>query len=260
MDTFGNSFVSSFVWGGTRDRSAFAAMHDALEFREAIGGDTLIMQYNAGLAKWAARFLSSRWGTTNFLSDVFFSSMSDVVLPSTNSTALQMMAAALLEEFGINTSGRGSCANPSNSEPGNFPGQSGCYALRLSAQVYLEKADFVKLGDLVVQLLQRFDPGFSLVPLKTDDIARSRAPMAPILLPTNNWYWHNAPTTAVRATLKLDNFSPTEPPSPSPLVVKLLKSLTLKQKVGQNDDTAQRWHAHRKRQPARPRQSRADIW
>ena len=50
--------------------------------------------------------------------------------------------------------GVGSCSNPGDTNTTGFlPGQAGCHLFRLSAQVYLEKADFVKLGHLVVELL-----------------------------------------------------------------------------------------------------------
>ena len=157
----GQPLSARVQWDGTRDRSAFASMHDALRFREDIGGDAAIMRYNADLAKWAAHYLSSFWGTTNFVSDEFFTSMSDVVLPSANDTALNLVVDALLLEHGIMTSGVGSCSNPGDTNTtGILPGQAGCHLFRLSAQVYLEKADFVKLGHLVVELLRRFDPSF----------------------------------------------------------------------------------------------------
>jgi isopenicillin-N epimerase len=162
VDTWGagESFVQSFVWAGTRDRSAFACMWDALEFRQSIGGDSAIMAYNAELAKWGAHHLSTVWNTTNFLSDEFFTSMSDVVLPSTNSTALELVFATLDSDYGISPSGRGSCANP-NAAPGLLPGQAGCHFFRLSAQVYLEKSDIVRFGELVLRLLRDHDPSFA---------------------------------------------------------------------------------------------------
>ena len=170
IDSVSESFVTSFTWEGTRDRSAFASMYDALQFRESIGGDAAIMGYNAELAGWGAHYLSRRWNTTNFLGDDFFTSMSNVVLPSSNGTAMQLVFASLLSEYGLNPSGRGSCAN-ANAEPGILPGQAGCHFFRLSAQIYLEKQDIVRLGDAVVALLQRFDPGFGshFVPSSAQD-------------------------------------------------------------------------------------------
>ena len=97
------------------------------------------------------------WNTTNFLSDEFFTSMSDVVLPSTNASALELVFATLASHYGMNPSGRGSCANP-NAAPGRLPGQAGCHFFRLSAQVYLEKSDIVRFGELVLHLLREFDP------------------------------------------------------------------------------------------------------
>lgn len=159
VDTMGEDFAQSFVWAGTRDRSAFASMWDALQFRASIGGDAAIMRYNAELAKWGAHHLSRAWNTTNFLSDEFFTSMSDVVLPSTNASALELVFATLASHYGMNPSGRGSCANP-NAAPGRLPGQAGCHFFRLSAQVYLEKSDIVRFGELVLHLLREFDPSF----------------------------------------------------------------------------------------------------
>ena len=49
--------------------------------------------------------------------------------------------------------------NP-NAAPGRLPGQAGCHFFRLSAQVYLEKSDIVRFGELVLHLLREFDPSF----------------------------------------------------------------------------------------------------
>ena len=46
VDSYGDDFVSRFVWDGTRDRSPFCAISDALAFRAALGGEGTIMSYN----------------------------------------------------------------------------------------------------------------------------------------------------------------------------------------------------------------------
>jgi hypothetical protein len=155
-DSFNDSFVVKFIWDGTRDRSPFAAINDALSFREKqTGGEPAIIEYNHKLAKWAAHYLSSRWKTPTFVADCFFTSMADVVLPTANGTAARMTVGALLERHSIMTSNAGSI------KMAGCPGTGDeCLFLRLSAQIYLEQEDFVQLGELVLQLLAEFDPAF----------------------------------------------------------------------------------------------------
>ncbi len=73
--------------------------------------------------------------------------MTDIQVPTTNLSSCAALAGALLNRYGIMVSGSSTITPPN----GNVP----CY-WRLSAQVYLEQSDFVRLGVLVHQLLAEF--------------------------------------------------------------------------------------------------------
>ena len=76
------TFVNRFVWTGTRDYTAFCAMKDALEFRQSLGGDPVIMGYNQGLARWAGHYLAGVWNTFLLAPDTMQGTMTNVVVPT----------------------------------------------------------------------------------------------------------------------------------------------------------------------------------
>lgn len=148
IDNFGESFVERFVWTGTRDYTAFCAMKDAFAFRETVGGDAVIKGYNQGLARWAGHYLASLWNTTLLAPDSMQGTMTNVMVPTKNTTACAIVVGKLLNEHGIMVSGAGSL----DAQHGGIA----CF-FRLSGQIYLEESDFELVGRLVPELLRQVE-------------------------------------------------------------------------------------------------------
>lgn len=132
-------FAGSFEYTGTRDYTAFAAMSAAVEFRQHLG-DQRITEYNHELAVWAAYTLAAMWNTevlTN--NNATIGAMLTVRLPTNDMGAAAALQARLQQDY--------------DTYIVVFPFQNRVWT-RLSAQIYLEKADFVELGTLISQLLR----------------------------------------------------------------------------------------------------------
>jgi len=145
VDSYGDDFVTRFVWSGTRDRSSFCAVHDALAFRASVGGEEAIREYTHGLARWAGEHLSAVWHTKVLDSGPSqANSMLNIVVPTANHTACLQVVHTLHASHGIYVN---SCFQ--------LDAEHGAIAsyFRLSAQIFLQRSDFVKLGELVPKLL-----------------------------------------------------------------------------------------------------------
>ena len=142
------TFESRFIWTGTRDRTAFCAILAALDYRQSLGGEERIMNYNQQLAMFAGQYLSTLWNTQILSPESMQSSMTNVQVPTKNYTVCQMVVGELYDNYNTMVSGASNISPPF----GNIP----CY-LRLSAQIYQEKSDWQELGSLIVQLLKKYN-------------------------------------------------------------------------------------------------------
>lgn len=129
-------FVFEFDWVGTKDPSAWLAAPEGLAFLRELGEDAA-RAYNHGLAWEAARHLSERWGTTLGYREGQVGSMVTVPLPerfgSTREDALRLRDALLFEEeIEVHTHAR-----------------LGRTWMRVSAQVYNDRAEIERLGEAV---------------------------------------------------------------------------------------------------------------
>lgn len=140
-----DTFINRYIWTGTRDRSAYCAINDALLFRQFLGGEETIMNYTQSLALQAGHYMAQNFSTYLLTPDNMTSSMFDIVIPTDNTTACAIVNGQLRSQYGIAVSGNGVL----DATHGNVA----CY-WRLSAQVYLELSDFQRLASLTVQLLQ----------------------------------------------------------------------------------------------------------
>ena len=130
---------------GTRDRSSFCAIHDALAFRASLGGEQAINDYNHGLARRAGQALTALWNTSVLdAEESQANSMLNVVVPTSNRSACLEVVGELKREHGMYVN---SCFQL-DAAHGDVPNY-----FRLSAQVFLELSDFEALGKLVLQLL-----------------------------------------------------------------------------------------------------------
>ena len=127
---------------GTRDPSHFLTAPFAIELLNEFGGDdgvAAIYRYNHDLAWWAGQYLADRWGTRFTTPEGMIGSMVNVrllvALGSTGDDAERTRAA--LEVAGI-----------------EVPVYAGTdeMTLRVSAQIYCDRADIERLADAVVKL------------------------------------------------------------------------------------------------------------
>jgi hypothetical protein len=164
------NFVERYSYTGTRDYTAFAALPSAFGFRQLLGGEEQIITYCHNLAVQAGRLLANLWGTNLLVSEEMTGFMANVILPSTNRTAIEEMQAALNSTYNIYlVAGPATSFVPSFNEnsasaetlkddckesaDSDMDCEPTLFITRLSAQVYLELSNFARLGDLVLQLL-----------------------------------------------------------------------------------------------------------
>ncbi len=154
-----NAFESRFIWTGTRDRTPYCTISSALDYRQSLGGEQRIMNYNRDLAQYGGQYLAHLWETKILSPENMQSAMTNVQVPTNNSTICQMVVGQLYNNYSTMVSGASSIAP----EFGNIP----CY-LRLSAQIYQEQNDWHVLGALIVKLLKQLNgyvPGMNRLKL-----------------------------------------------------------------------------------------------
>ncbi|GMI02790.1 hypothetical protein TrVE_jg10619 [Triparma verrucosa] len=141
----GTDYLTRFGYTGTKDFTAYLSIADSLDFRdslEATNGKGSIIEYTNGLAKWVGDYLSSKWKTSRLSPPEFEAALFNVVLPTTDYERATDLQTYLLNEYGIYMLAL-------LDEP------TGIVYTRLSAQIYLERDDFVKVGDLVLDFLSK---------------------------------------------------------------------------------------------------------
>jgi len=139
------AFPDRFIWTGTRDRTCFCAIADAIAFRESLGDDEAVMNYTRSLAAAGGTFLVGNWSTQLLHPLSMASSMVSIQVPTTNNTACQIVAGQLKAQHGFNM--------PASASLDAAHGGIACY-WRLSAQVYQDMSDWERLGGLTEQLLR----------------------------------------------------------------------------------------------------------
>merc|ERR1712224_998877 len=127
-------------------------MGAALDFRrDVLGGEDVLMQYIHELALWGGAHLAEHFGTELLNPGNMTGALINVRLPiptfwplSARDACSQTLYTQLVDEFNMRLVAfgtiRGSCTN--------------CTWARISAQVYLERADFVRLGDAVLHIIK----------------------------------------------------------------------------------------------------------
>ena len=121
----------------------------------------------------AGNYLASAWGTTLLVPPQMTAFMVNIVLPSTDATAIKLMQEELNETYGIyivygSVEVTAKTDNHQDPKDNNIPvdgevatkEDTACqkrtvYVTRLSAQVYLDMNDFIELGRLVPELLRK---------------------------------------------------------------------------------------------------------
>ena len=77
-------FERAFEWQGTVDNSNFAAVTEAVKYRESLGGEAKITEYIHTLAVKGGKILSSAWGTEVLSADNLFGGLVNVRVPCTS--------------------------------------------------------------------------------------------------------------------------------------------------------------------------------
>jgi len=135
----GAGYLRSFQYTGTRDYTPFVAVGDALDFREQVGGAE-IMAYMRELSAWATEHLSRAWGTEAIApAHMTAMSMSNVRVPTTDPEKAATLASRVYDEYDIYIV--------------VYRAAGDQWWVRLSAQIYLEKDDFVRMGEAVLAVL-----------------------------------------------------------------------------------------------------------
>lgn len=133
------AYLSNFRYTGTRDYTGFTAIQSALDFRASVGGDAAIMTYLHDLAWWAGNYLATKWGTSLILPEFMIGSMVDVRLPVETFEEANALREYIFEEYTTYF-----IVHQQNSKP----------YTRLSAQIYLEQADFILFGDRLLEAVE----------------------------------------------------------------------------------------------------------
>lgn len=132
------SLADRFSYTGTRDYTSMLSMSAALEFRQRLEGDSGIYAYVRNLALSARRYLLNLWNVTALTPESMEDFMFNICLPTNDFKVALDLQKHLLNDHGIYI--------VVAKEP-----TSGMVFTRLSAQVYLEMSDFVRLGNAVLQ-------------------------------------------------------------------------------------------------------------
>ena len=137
---FGQGFIAEFDWQGTRDYSAWLSLPEALEFRASLG-DERVRAYCYDLAGQAAVMLAEAWQTEVGTPPDMRGFMATIRLPGNapaSPAAIAAIRRSLLYRHGIEA---------------HFVALEGAVWARISAHVYNEMADYVRLGEALPNVL-----------------------------------------------------------------------------------------------------------
>jgi selenocysteine lyase/cysteine desulfurase len=132
------SYVGEFEYTGTRDYTSFCSIGAALDFRSK-WGDVEIMNYNHNLAVWSGDYISKRWNTTVLVNNAtMIGSLVNIELPTTDDTKASSLQQKLFDGYKMYIV---------------VYKLEGKWYTRLSAQIFLEKSDFIALATNVLTIL-----------------------------------------------------------------------------------------------------------
>jgi len=138
-------YLDRFQYTGTRDYTPYCALGAALDFRTAVGEEK-IMEYNHQLALWAESYLVDFWKTEAMVPASMTGTMSNVRLPGvTDAQQMSWLTNQLFNEYNMQIA----VFNMTNEVT-----KEESFWIRLSAQIYLEQIDFVRLGQAVSDLVE----------------------------------------------------------------------------------------------------------
>jgi len=133
------SYVGEFEYTGTRDYTSYCSIGAAMDFRNKLG-DQDIMNYNHELATWAGQYLSNYWNTSQLvLNTTMIGALVNIELPTKDDQKAGSLNQKLMDMYQMYI------------VVYKFEDKWWC---RLSGQIFLEKSDFIALGDNVLKLLK----------------------------------------------------------------------------------------------------------
>jgi isopenicillin-N epimerase len=137
-----HGITAEFDLLGTRDPTPFLTAPFAIQLLDEFGGEEgveAIYRHNHELAWWSGQHLADRWGTRFTTPEQMIGSMVNVRLPAdfgtTEDDAEHLRADLEAAAFEVPI----------------YPGAD-CLTLRISAQIYCDRADIERLADVVVKL------------------------------------------------------------------------------------------------------------
>jgi len=142
-----SEFLARYEYTSTRDYTSFCTYKAAIKFREKIGEEK-IRKYNHELVVWAQHYLATSWKTEVLVPDDMIGMMGNVRLPPVikNVKQIEWLQKILLDEYET-TIALYSIIHPITKEQ--------TYWARISAQIYLEKSDFIKFDQIIKEVLTR---------------------------------------------------------------------------------------------------------
>lgn len=144
----GSVFQRKFDYIGTRDYGPWCTMGDTLDFRaRELGGEDRIVTYLHTLAVWGAKTLADRWHTESIAPANMTAGLITVSLPMPASwpQQAQSQCAAAIDEGLVQK-------HKMQVIPFTLSTPNQTHWARISAQVYLERADFEDLAFHVLDL------------------------------------------------------------------------------------------------------------
>jgi len=137
-------YLDRFQYTGTRDYTAYCAIGAALDFRTAVGEEK-IMDYNHELALWAEEYLADFWKTEVLVPESMTGMMGHARLPVESEQEMTWLKQQLLDVYNMQIS---------SFKMTNAVTKEESFWMRISAQIFLERSDFVRLGQIVSDLVQ----------------------------------------------------------------------------------------------------------
>ena len=160
-----SAFVANFEFVGTIDNSPYLCTPAALQWRESLGGEEVILEYCRNLARAAGKHVAQVLGTevlensTGTLGQCF---MSNVRLPISVSRVQEVATQSGIDKDDAGIVVRDWLKKLSSDEYGTFimiQWYGGKWWTRLSAQVYLEMKDFEWAAATLKEMCERVEKG-----------------------------------------------------------------------------------------------------
>jgi selenocysteine lyase/cysteine desulfurase len=154
-----------FDFMGTMDNSPYLCIPAALQWRESIGGESVIRKYCQDLAKEGAKLVATELGTEvleNKTKSLGSCAMTNIRLPLDVKKAKEFAAQAGIEAEDVGSAVRDWVGKTLIDDYGTFVQSlfyAGAWWARLSGQVYLDMDDMQWAAETLKKICKRIDEG-----------------------------------------------------------------------------------------------------